>query len=453
MRYDLVVRGGSVVTPDGVARLAVAVADGVIAELAEEVEGSAAEEVDATGMAVMPGAIDAHVHFNDPGRAEWEGFESGSAAVAAGGGSCFLDMPLNASPPTLDGDSFDRKLAAARGRSAVDFGLWGGLTPGNLDSLDELADRGVVGFKAFMSGSGIPDFERADDRTLLAGMRAAARLDLPVAVHAEDEESTAALAAAARGAGRRSVRDYLDSRPVAAEVAAIERALGIAAETGCALHVVHVSSAAGVLAVAEARARGVDASCETCPHYLLLSDEAVERLGAVAKCAPPLRPAREVEALWARLLAGDVQLVASDHSPSPPEMKRADDFFEVWGGVAGCQSMLPALIAEGHLARGLPLERVAELVTGAPARRFGLPRKGGIAVGNDADLALVHPGGGEPLREEHLAYRHRVSPYLGRPLHGLVRRTIVRGVTVFREGAPTAARPGRLVTPARGVRA
>jgi allantoinase len=244
------------------------------------------------------------------------------------------------------------------------------------------------------------------------------------------------------------VRDYLASRPVVAEVEAIRRAVSLAEETGCALHVVHVSSGNGVLAVLEARLRGVDVTCETCPHYLLLDEEEMERLGALAKCAPPLRPLAEVEALWGHLTRGDLQLVASDHSPAPVSLKQSADFFEVWGGVAGCQSTLSALLAEGHLQRGLPLARIAELLAGAPAARFRLAGKGRIEVGHDADLALVELGAGRALEAAHLLYRHPLTPYLGRRLHGLVRRTLVRGTTVFSEGRPTGARPGRLVRPA-----
>ncbi|HEX8913578.1 MAG TPA: amidohydrolase family protein, partial [Humisphaera sp.] len=243
MSFDLLIRNGQVVTPDGVCQLDVAVDGGRIVEVAEDLAGPAKEEVDASGLHVFPGLIDAHVHFNEPGRTDWEGFDTGSAALAAGGGTCFFEMPLNAHPPTLDGASFDLKLAAALRNSRTDFALWGGLTPANLDKLEELADRGVVGFKAFMSNSGIDDFGRADDLTLYRGMQIAAKLGLPVAVHAESEELTSRLTAEARAAGRTSVRDYLDSRPIIAEVDAIRRAIAFAQDTGCSLHIVHVSSA------------------------------------------------------------------------------------------------------------------------------------------------------------------------------------------------------------------
>jgi allantoinase len=450
MRCDVLVRGGQVVTAAGVSVADIAVADGTIVAVGPELEGTAAEEIDARGLHVLPGVVDAHVHFNDPGRAEWEGWATGSAALAAGGGTLAVDMPLNASPPTCDGPSFDLKLAAAAA-AVTDFALWGGLVPGDLDRLDELAGRGVIGFKAFMSNSGIADFQAADDLTLLDGMARAARLGLPVAVHAESDSLTAALAARAVAQGRLSARDYLSSRPVVAELEAIQRALLFAAETGCALHIVHVSCGRGVALVAEAKLRGVDVSCETCPHYLALTEEDVERIGAAAKCAPPIRGAADQAELWARLLAGEVDLVASDHSPAPPALKAGGqgDFFALWGGVAGVQATLELLLTEGHHRRGLGLPAIAALTATAPARRLGLgPRKGAIAPGADADLALVQLDAAWTLGRDDLRDRHRLSPYVGRALRGRVRRTLRRGATIARDGQVAAAGGGRLVRPA-----
>src|SRR4051812_46779924 len=405
MTYDLIVRGARIVRPDGVEFGDVAVADGVIAAIGPEVEGDAAEELAAGGRLLLPGAVDAHVHLNDPGRADWEGFATGTAALAAGGATTGIDMPLNAIPPTLDGAAFAAKVQAARGVARVDVALWGGLVPGDLDRLDELAAAGAIGFKAFMSASGVPEFTAADDLTLLEGMARAARLGLPVAVHAESDVLTSRLAARAVAAGRTTMRDYLASRPVVAELEAIGRAIALAHQTGCALHVVHVSSGRGVALVAEARARGLDVTCETCPHYLVLDADDAARLGAAAKCAPPLRPAAEVDALWERLLAGDVDLVATDHSPSPPALKETGgDAFAAWGGIPGAQTLVALLYDSGVVARDLPLERLGLLVAGAPARRFGLaPAKGAIAQGADGDLLLLDPwhhwrgGRGHPL--------------------------------------------------------
>jgi len=408
----------------------VAVDDGRIVAVGAELGLSAAETIDATGLRVLPGAVDAHVHFNDPGRADWEGWASGSAAAAAGGTTTVVEMPLNAHPPTVDADAFRRKLAAAEAASVIDFALWGGLVPGNVPRLAELAELGVAGFKAFMCPSGIDDFEAADDETLRAGMAEAARLGLPVAVHAESAEITAGLTARATGRGW---RDYLASRPVEAELEAIARALALADETGCALHVVHVSSGRGVRLVAEARARGVDVTCETCPHYLVLGEDDLERLGAVAKCAPPLRARADRDDLRAQLDAGAVDLLASDHSPAPASMKQGDDAFAVWGGISGCQSLLALA-----LTAGVPTELVSE----RPASRLRLPGKGRLEPGADADLALVDATAELELRAGELLYRHRHSPYVGMRLRGRVTATFLRGRRVV-PGEPR----GRLVRP------
>jgi allantoinase len=450
--YDVLLRGGTLVRPSGTECADIAVADGRIAACTPHLTGTAREEIDARGLHIFPGAIDAHLHFNEPGRSDWEGFATGTRALAAGGTTLFFDMPLNAHPPTLDGASFSLKLAAARASSLVDFAFWGGLVPGNLDKLDELADRGVVGLKAFMANSGIDDFTMADDATLLAGMQRAAMLGLLVAVHAENDALTSALAADAKAQGRVGVRDFLGSRPVIAELEAIQRAILYADETGCRLHIVHVSTGRGVAAVAEARARGVDVTCETCPHYLVLTEDDVERLGAVAKCAPPLRPAAEREALWRALEAGQIAFVASDHSPAPPDMKTGSDFFAIWGGISGCQHLFPLLLSEGHHGRGLAMERVAALVAEGVAQRFGLPpSKGRIEVGADADLALVDLAGNTDVAAASLRYRHRHSPYVGRRLHGRIVRTLVRGRTIYRDGAIVGEPGGEYVRPVAHV--
>jgi allantoinase len=423
----VIVRGGTVVTPAGERRAAVRVVDGLIAEVAPGLDEEPVE-LDAAGLWVFPGVVDAHVHFNDPGRADWEGGATGSRALAAGGGTCFVDMPLNAHPPTCDAAAFTAKVAALSVSTVADFALWGGLVPGNVDRLGELAEAGVVGFKAFMAPSGIDDFEAADRETLRAGMARAAELGLPVAVHAESPERLLPAA----GAGW---LDWARSRPVEAELAAIEEALALAGETGCSLHVVHVSTARGVELVAAARARGVDATCETCPHYLLLCEDDLETLGPLAKCAPPIRAAAERDALWGELRGGRIDLVASDHSPAPPALKRGGDAFAAWGGISGCQSLLASLLGR------LPAADVARLTAGAPAARLRLSGKGRVEPGADADLALVRLGDAE-LTAAELADRHRHNPYVGRVFGGRVERTLLRG-----EAA--GARRGRLVRPTR----
>jgi allantoinase len=450
--YDLLVRGAMPLPEIGIA-------DGAIAGFEA---ASAREEIDATGLIVMPGVIDAHVHFNEPGRTEWEGWATGSRAAAAGGVTTVCDMPLNSHPPVVTAEAFEAKRRAADAQSVCDFALWGGLIPGHVDDLEALAACGVIGFKAFMANSGIDDFPKADLATLREGMRRAAALRLPVAVHAEFDR------AVTRHAGT-SVADYLASRPVESECDAIRAALEIAGETGCALHVVHVSSGRGIALIAEARARGVDVTAETCPHYLVFTGDDMERLGAVAKCAPPLRDAAERDALTDHVRNGRVDTIGSDHSPAPWAMKTAADFFRVWGGIAGVQHLLPVLLTAGFTP-----ELLARLTASNVARRFRFAHKGALTIGLDADLTLIElegtdaaPASGNSLAPrtpgtpdapgahdafnlvtpESLFYRHRVSPYVGQALRARVRRTLRRGQTVFHDRRIMAERGGRLLIP------
>ena len=446
--YDLLIRNGLLVNSGVILQTDIAIVNEQIVACAPELVGSAREEIDASGLYIFPGVIDAHVHFNDPGRHEWEGFETGTKALVAGGATACFDMPLNAHPPTLDAASFQQKYEAVRHKSYVDFAFWGGLVPENLSCLEELAECGVIGFKAFMSSSGMDDFSFSDDYTLYEGMKKAAELEKIVAVHAENEQITSKLAHLAATERRSGIRDYLNSRPVIAELEAIERAILFAQETGCALHIVHISTGRGVRLVANARMRGVNVSCETCPHYLVLTEEDAEELGAIAKCAPPLRTQDEQDALWQHLFAGTLPMVVSDHSPAPAAMKSAGNFFHVWGGISGCQSTLQLLLTEGYHRRHLPLPVIASVTSEFIARRFRLPeRKGEIKVGAEADLVLIDMQKSAIVQEDKLFYRHKHSPYIGRTMQGCVKRTLVRGTTVFRDGQIVGIPGGRLLKP------
>lgn len=448
--FDLIIRNGTVVTQNSESVTDIGITDGIIVALGPNLAGTAHTEINATGLHIFPALIDEHVHFNEPGRSDWEGIETGSQALAAGGGTLFFDMPLNSHPPTLNAESFDLKLAAARKCSHVDFAFWGGLMPENLDRLEELADRGVIGFKAFMSNSGIEDFSCADEDTLREGMKRAAKLGKLVAVHAESESLTSKLSRQKVAQGKISIRDYLDSRPVEAELEAIRRAIALAGETKCALHIVHVSSDDGVALVTAAQKLGVDVTCETCPHYLTLTDADAETLGGVAKCAPPLRNAATVKKLWEQVVAGRVTAIGSDHSPSPPGMKSDADFFKVWGGISGVQHTLPLLFTEGHAKRGATLSLIASLTSFNVATRFNLPQtKGRVETGADADFTLVNLEQHFSVRAKDLFYRHRQSPYIGRALTGCVIQTILRGQTVYANGKIISPPAGRLVKPQR----
>ncbi|HEU5256214.1 MAG TPA: allantoinase AllB [Vicinamibacterales bacterium] len=445
--FDLIIRHGTVVLASGSTTADVAIGDGRIAEIGPEL-GGAPHEIDARGLFVLPGLIDVHVHFNEPGRTHWEGAATGSRALAAGGGTLFFDMPLNSTPCCVSAREVDRKREALERASITDFGLWGGLVPGAVGEMAEMAQRGVVGFKAFMCDSGLPEFPRADDETLRDGMVEAARLHLPVAVHAESQDKVGLKAdpVLAGPSTDRGIRDFLESRPVAAETEAIGRALELARETGAALHIVHVSTGRGVSLAADARARGVDVSIETCPHYLWFTEADVEHLGTIAKCAPPLRAVEHHDALWNTLITGHVDIVASDHSPTEPAMK-AGDFIGAWGGIAGVQSTLPVLLERGHHNRRLPIERIAELIAATPARRFRIARKGTIAPGNDADLVLIDPAASFTLQKNHLQQRHKASPYVGATFRGVVRATLRRGETIFMNGEIIAGGGGQFVRP------
>jgi allantoinase len=428
---DLVIRGGTVILPTGARPADIAVSNGVITAIGSEVHGGA-EVIDATDLVVLPGVVDAHVHFNEPGRADWEGWEAGTRGAAAGGVTTVLEMPLNAHPPTTTPAAFDQKLAIASEKSLVDFGLWGGLVPDNLDNLQSLHQRGVVGFKAFMSDSGIDDFHRVPDGILAIGLKTTARLGAIVGVHAESPpllETT----------GAPNPIAWCRARPAAAEVDAIRRLLACmrGAGEGARAHVVHVSCTSGLAEVDAARRKGVSITAETCPHYLAFTEEDFERIGPPLKCAPPIRDVDTREALWQEVLAGRVDLIGSDHSPCPADAKHKGehDIWQAWGGVAGIQATLPVLLTDGVHARGLSFERVAHLTATAPAQLFGLyPRKGAIAVGADADFAIVDPEQRWTFGAKDLQTKSGVSAYLGREFTGRVVRTIVRGRTVFADG-------------------
>jgi allantoinase len=427
---DLVIRGGTVILPTGQRPADIAITSGTISAIGSEVKDGA-ESIDARGLVVLPGVVDPHVHFNEPGRESWEGWEAGTRGAARGGVTTVLEMPLNAHPPTTTAAAFDAKLAVASKKALVDFGLWGGLVPENLGDLEALHQRGVVGFKAFMSHSGIDDFHRVPDGVLAIGLKVTARLGALVGVHAESQELLDR-----HSAPSPDRRSWCRSRPPEAEVEAIQRLLVCMRGAGkdVRAHVVHVSCGEGLAEVDAARNRGVAITAETCPHYLAFTEDDFERIGPALKCAPPIRDAATREALWSSLLEGRVDFIGSDHSPCPAadKQKGEDDIWRAWGGIAGIQATLAVLMTDGVHARGLSFERVAHLTATAPAQAFRLyPRKGAIAVGADADLALVDPEREWTLEGGELETRSGISAYVGRRFRGKVARTIVRGKTVF----------------------
>jgi allantoinase len=439
---ELVLRSRRVVTPAGVRAASVGIAGGRIAAVGRWHEPPAGAPLEDLGeLALLPGAVDTHVHVNDPGRTDWEGFETATRAAAAGGVTTLVDMPLNSIPATTSAAALEAKRAAARGRIAVDVGFWGGVVPGNLAELAVLHEAGALGCKAFLVPSGVEEFPAIDRGELVAAAHEIARLGSVLLVHAEAPE----LVGSGEGLSaeeRRSHTAWERSRPPEAEAAAIGWLAGASAATGALVHVVHVSSGAGIAAVRAAQRAGLPLSAETCPHYLTFASEEIPDGGVEWKCAPPIRGVTEREALWRALDDRTLALVASDHSPSPPATKSGalGDLFAAWGGIASLQVALAATWT-GARERGHGLERLAEWTAAAPARLAGLAaRKGAIAPGRDADLAVFDPEASFRVDVDSLYHRHPMTPYDGRTLRGVVRRTYLRGRIVFDSGdfaAPT----------------
>ena len=419
---ELVVRARRVVLPDGERAAAVHTADGVVTAVTDFADVPAGAVTLADDEVLIPGLVDSHVHVNEPGRTEWEGFATATRAAAAGGITTIVDMPLNSVPATTTLEALHVKREVAQGQVAVDVAFWGGAVPGNLDQLRPLHEAGVVGFKCFLLDSGVPEFPPLDDAGLRAALTELAGLDALLIAHAEDAE---VIAAAPEPAGA-SYAAFLASRPPAAEETAIGRLVAATRDTGARTHVVHLADADALPLLRAARAEGVRITVETCPHYLTFAAEEVPDGDTAFKCCPPIREVEHREALWAALADGDIDLVVSDHSPCTPELKRLDvgDFGLAWGGIASLQVALPA-VWSGARARGVPLTDVVRWMSAAPARQAGLPAKGAIAVGRDADLVAFAPD--ERWTVDRLLHRNPVTPYAGRELTGVVRRTWLRG--------------------------
>jgi allantoinase len=424
--FDLVLRARRVVTAAGEVARCVAVRDGRVAAIEPLEAGLTGEETIDLGddEVLLPGLVDVHVHVNEPGRTEWEGFASATRAAAAGGVTTILDMPLNSIPPTVDVAALEAKRAAARGRVHVDVGFWGGAVPGNLGELRGLHDAGVFGFKCFLLHSGVDEFPHLRAGELDRYLEVLAGFPALLLVHAEDAE---AVARAPSASGERYA-DFLASRPRGSENLAVAHVIESARWTGGRAHVLHLSSSDALPMLASARRDGVRVSAETCPHYLTFDAETIADGATQFKCCPPIREAGNRELLWRGLADGVIDLIASDHSPCPPGLKRLDtgDFGVAWGGIASLQLSLPAVWTAAR-ARGHRLVDVVGWMAERPAELAGLRRKGRIALGGDADLCLFAPDEAFVVDPGRLHHRHPVTPYAGRPLAGVVRRTWLRG--------------------------
>ncbi|MBA3626399.1 MAG: dihydroorotase family protein [Chloroflexi bacterium] len=451
-RADLVVRNGTVVSPDSMRLADIAIRGGRFVAIADRgaldlraLGLERVEEVDASGLHLLPGVIDGHVHFREPGLEHKEDWASGSQAAVMGGVTCVLEMP-NTVPPTDSAENVRDKQRLAEGRSWVDFGLFGLLARGGLERIRPMAEAGVIGFKCFL-GETTGALPAPGDEELLSALREAASLGLRVGFHAEDRAIIAPLVEAAQAAGRTDALAHGETRPIEAEVAAIAHACRLAADARAAIHVHHLSSMAGLSAVEAGRAQGVDITAEVTPHHLLLSTDDVDRLGGITRVNPPLRPPGEGAALVAALAAGDIEMVASDHAPHTRAEKSGRDVWQVSPGFSGVEILLPLLLTAVKEGR-LTLSDVVRLTSDGPARAWGIyHRKGVIAVGSDADLTLVDLSRNGVIDQDRLHGKEPVTPFHGRPTVGAAVSTIVRGRVVMQGGRLVGGPSGRMVRP------
>lgn len=438
-----------VVTPNGERAAAVIVSDGTIERLCDVVAVPNGVPVrDLGNLALLPGLVDSHVHINEPGRTEWEGFTTGTRAAAAGGYTTLIDMPLNCLPETTTVAALQAKRSAAFGKCRVDWMSWGGAVDGNAGHILPLAEAGVPGYKCFLVYPGCEGFTSIDAHNLEAALPPIAQTGLPLLVHAELQgpiDAAIATLPDAEAAAWRTYSTYLASRPDEAEAAAIRMMLDLCRRYRFRLHIVHLATARAVEMLQAAKAEGLPVTVETCPHYLHLCAEQIADGATEFKCAPPIRNRANRELLWHALSAGVVDLVATDHSPCPPAMKRKDDgrFNVAWGGIASLSTALPVMWTEAH-ARGFTLRDIARWMSGAPAALAGLRHQvGAIESGRDANFVVFDPEAEFVVTEDVLYYRHKISPYLGEHLRGVVRETVLRGETVYRDGAFPGDNSGR----------
>jgi allantoinase len=426
-----------VVTPQGIKPAAVLVEEGQILDVVSPGQLPAQIPVQDFGdAAILPGLVDSHVHINEPGRTEWEGFRTATRAAAAGGYTLLVDMPLNCLPATTTVAALEAKRKAASGQCQVDWMTWGGVVSDNQQHIQDLASAGVPGFKCFLIHPGIDGFTMVTEPELRAAVPHVARTGLPLLVHAELPDPVDTATRRLTGADWSKYSTYLQSRPDEAELSAIRLMLSLCRASQFRLHIVHLATSQALGMLRAANAEGLPVSVETCPHYLHFSSDKIPDGQTLFKCAPPIRNRENREKLWQGLRDGLIDLVATDHSPCPPEMKRLSErnFQTAWGGIVGLSLALPVMWTEASV-RGFTLPDIARWMAEGPARLAGCDsRKGRIAKGFDADILVFEPEAEFIATENHLHYRHRVSPYLGEKLRGVVKATYLRGDCVFSDG-------------------
>jgi allantoinase len=438
MKTELWVKNGYVFTSEGFRFASIKIKNGKIEALQDcEIEPQKEYEnnfIDACGCLVVPGFIDAHVHFNDPGRTDWEGIETGSTAAAIGGTTTIIDMPLNCSPSVTNMINLQNKREYLTSKSYIDYTLWGGMTGTNLQDKAELTQmsEGIIGWKAFMSDSGIADFPYVAPEQLKLAMKLAAEQNKILALHAEWQEEINSLTTFYKNQKEMNERKaFLASRPISAEEKAVNAALEFAAKYGTAIHFVHISSPKIVEEIQQAKKSGMNVTVETCPHYLIFDEEDFLKTGAILKCAPPLRPREEVEGLWECITNGWIDTIGSDHSPCLYSMKNTDSIWEAWGGIQGVQFTWLALLDEA-LKRKIPLKKVLPLGGENVAERFGISEtKGKIQPGMDADLVLISLDETTIVDQPSIAFRNKYSPYENRTFLLKVKKTILRGKVIY----------------------
>ncbi len=434
---DLIVRSRRVVMPETVNPASVHIRNGIIAALGEwDAVPAQTPLVDAGDAVVMPGLVDAHVHVNEPGRTEWEGFTTATRAACAGGVTTLVDMPLNSIPPTTTLTGFQEKLAAARGQCWIGVAFWGGVIPGNTHELRPLLKAGVRGFKCFLIHSGVDEFPHVTESNLLEAMPELARLNSVLLVHAEVPEPIEKATEELKNSNPQDYQTFLKSRPRASENEAVELMIRLCRETGARVHIVHHSSSDVLPLLKTAKAEGLPLTVETCPHYLTFAAEEIPDGATHFKCCPPVRERENRERLWAALAEGVIDMVVSDHSPCTPNLKLLEtgDFLDAWGGIAALQFSLPAIWTQIQ-KRGFGLRELTRWMSAAPAKLAGLDeRKGRLAVGFDADIVIFQPEKEFKVVPEIIEFKNKLTPYSGMNLRGVVEATYVRGVRVYKQG-------------------